>query len=209
MDFKAKGALALLAAAIVLGAASSTQAGVNIVQNPGFETGDTTGWTTSPTGYWFVEHFNVGVTPPPDGGYYFATTGCYSFIQGYCNLSQTLTTAPGATYSLSFEFNPGPAVTTGGADTRVLWDGTQVADVGLGPLGWTTYTVNGLVGTGSDTLTFSGYQDPSWNGLDNVFVIGAAPPVPAPGPVPGAGLAGLAFFIFAGAANKVRGLLAK
>ena len=47
MDFRAKGASALLATAIVLGVGSSTQAAVNIVENPGFETGDLTGWTIS------------------------------------------------------------------------------------------------------------------------------------------------------------------
>jgi len=205
MDFRAKGASALLATAIVLGVGSSTQAAVNIVENPGFETGDLTGWTISHNGGWSVLSSSAGVTPPPDGGKYFASTSCILAFNGYCRLSQTLTTTLGATYALSFEFNPGLEVTTGGADTKVLWDGTEVADVGLGPLGWTTYTVNGLVGTGSDTLTFSGYQNPLANGLDNVSVSLSG----APGPVPGAGLAGLAFFIFAGAATTVRGLLAR
>ena len=197
MKLRATGASAAFAAAILSGAAFSAQA-ANLVQNPGFETGDLTSWNT--TG-WFVTSGSVGSvnpSPPPGGGAYFASTGCLT----YCDLSQTVTTTPGVLYSLSFEFNPGYGVTTGGADTQVYWDGTPVLDVGLGPLGWTTYTVNGLVGAGSDTLTFSGYQMPGFNGVDNVF-IGLAGES-ASGPAPGAGLAGAAFLFCAWAAAKFR-----
>jgi hypothetical protein len=202
MRLRAMGASAALAAAILPGSAFSAQA-ANLIQNPGFETGDLTSWNS--TG-WFVTSGSVGSvnpSPPPGGGAYFASTGCFT----YCDLSQTVTTTPGLLYSLSFEFNPGYGVTTGGADTLVYWDGTPVLDVGLGPLGWTTYTVNGLVGAGSDTLTFSAYQNPGFNGLDNVFVglVGES----ASGPVPGAGLSGIAFLFFAGAAMRFRNLVAE
>ena len=189
---KSFGLSAVIAAAITVGAASAAQA----VTNPGFETGDLRGWYSFG---WYAESNFWGVTPPADGGAYFATTGCPTY---YCTLRQTLPTTSGATYTLTFEFNPGDGVTTGGADTQVLWDGRQVLDVGLGPNAWTTYTVNGLVGAGSDTLTFYGYQYPGFNGVDNVSVSQSSP-----GPNLGEGLLGFAAMSALLIAVRYRGLI--
>ncbi len=159
----------LVAGTMALGAGAAS-ADVNLVQNPGFENGDLSSWSSNA---WFVVNSFGGVTPQSGG--YFVTTSCGSGDS--CPLSQTLATKPGQAYTLSFGFNPGASVTNGGADTQVFWDGKQVADVGIGSLGWTNYTVNNLVATSdTTTLTFSGYQISANNGVYNVSVRAAGVP---------------------------------
>ena len=66
---------------------------------------------------------------------------------------------------------------------QALWDGPVEIDLtGLPAGGYFTYSANGLVGTGSDTLTFLGRQDPGCDRLDDVIVtdIGAASGSPEP-----------------------------
>lgn len=180
-----------LAIATTVGLGVGT-AHANLVTNGGFETGDTTGWLVmAPPGGWFV-----GATGPYNGAYY-ASTGC---VNEYCNMSQMLNTVAGQTYDLSFAFNPGAGVTISGADTKVYWNNLVVADVGLGSPGWTVYTVRGLLASSSWTrLLFSGYQNPAWNGVDDISVnvAAVAPPVTVPEPDTLAllGLAGLGLAI--------------
>jgi hypothetical protein len=89
-------------------------------------------------------------------------------------LSQTLATAAGQTYTLTFEFMTQGNGTPNELD--VLWNGTSVLDLGpggtLGPISsYTLYTVSNLSATSSSsTLTFLGRQDPAYDALDNVDV---------------------------------------
>lgn len=176
----------------------SAALGGNIVLNGNFGTGDLTSWTvnTSSSDPWEV--LSDSDTYPGDT--YYVSTGCVGApcITGTTSeqgsLSQVLTTVNGSTYTLSFEFD-----TQGDTDTEpngtpneldVLWDGVSVLDLGpggtLGPVyPYTLYTVTGLVGTGSDTVTFLGRQDPGFDALDNVCVstdstCGSASSVPEP-----------------------------
>ncbi len=189
--------LAASAGALICSGAPA-QAVVNLVQNPGFETGDTSGWNVTPFATsWFATSGIGGgnPTPPPGGGAFFASSGCEaSFV---CDLSQTLSTTAGTKYTLSFEFNPGQLANLNPSHTVVYWDGTEVQDFAGGLKGWKSYTFTGLVGTGSDTLTFQAFDQHNWNGIDNVFV-GAS------GPVPGAGVAGLAALALAGLYARAR-----
>ncbi len=196
--------LPLLAAAVgaLTCASAPAKAVVNIVQNPGFENtnpanGVIADWTSSPyaTSWFGTTGLGGGnPTPPSGGGSYFASTGCDSFT---CDLSQTLTTTAGTRYSLSFLYNPGKGAVGTNSETKVFWDGTQVADFVGGVERWKAYSYTGLVGTGSDTLTFEGIHEVAWNGLDNVSVN-------APGPVPGAGVAGLAALMLVGLYTSAR-----
>lgn len=187
---------AVLAAAVTIGAGAASQAATNIVTNPGFETGDLTGWSSFG---WYAEPSYWGVTPPANGGAYFATTGCPTY---YCTLQQTLPTIKGAVYALSFEFNPGEGVTTAGGDTQILWNGSLVLDVGLGPNAWTNYSVDGLVAAGADTLTFLAYQYPGFKGVDNVSVS-----LSSTGPNVGEGLLGFVVMSVLLIAIRYRGLI--
>jgi hypothetical protein len=121
--------LGMAAAAAVIGCveASPTMAATNIVQNPGFETGDLTDWTGHG---WQIFSGSEGIAP--NEGNYYAGAPCTS--DDPRDLSQSLATTTGETYTLSFAFNPGYDVVTdvdGGADTKVYWNGSEVADIGL------------------------------------------------------------------------------
>jgi hypothetical protein len=89
-------------------------------------------------------------------------------------LSQTLATAAGQTYTLTFEFSTRGSGAPNELD--VLWNGTSVLDLGPGgTLGvvpaYTLYTVSNLSATSSSsTLTFLGRQDLYYDALDNVDV---------------------------------------
>jgi hypothetical protein len=166
-----------------------TVARANIVQNPGFETGDLTGW--SPSG-WLVSSAEIpGITPYE--GSYFARTGCLSAL---CSLEQTLSTVAGASYSLSFAYNPGANVMSAG-DTKVYWDGNLVTDIN-GNWGWTVYNFSGLIATTDSTvLDFAGYHPvATYNGLDAVNVSIAAVPEPSTWAMMIIGFCGLGFMAY-------------
>jgi hypothetical protein len=167
---------ALLAAPFVL--SMSAALGGNIVANSNFGTGDFTGWTQN---NWFIAS-DFDAFP---GDTFYASTGCVGSgcitggVATGAFVSQVLTTVNGGIYTLSFEFDTQGDGSTSPAgapnELDVLWDGTSVLDLGpggtLGPVfPFTLYTVNNLAGTGSDTLTFLGRQDPAENALDNVCV---------------------------------------
>ncbi len=166
-------------------AASSAWAG-EVVLNGGFETGDLTDWTLGSGASWEVSSGSAFA------GSFFATTGCVGAqcITGSATqqaaLSQVLTDTAGSTYTLTFEFNTGNNGTPNELD--VLWNGVSVLDLGsggtLGVVGssgvYDFFSVSGLVGTGSDKLTFLGRQDPGFNQLDNVSVTNSSSAVPEP-----------------------------
>jgi hypothetical protein len=186
-------AVATLVAVAVL---SSPVRAASIV-NGGFEAG-LTGWTVtvdvvSPCGgdpgceaavheaAWFASSGFSGIMPY--AGSSFAASICGSS----CQLSQTLATAPGETYQLSFAFNPGAS--TGGS---VLWNGVDVLDLLPGNPVWNTYTLILPAATSPATvLTFDAGLfariDDSASGFDSVSIAAAA----VPGPIAGAGLPGL------------------
>ena len=151
---------------------SITSARCQIVINGGFESGSFSPWNllSDPEGgtNTFVTAGAGGITP--FGGSFFATFSNHaSNISGF---SQSLTTTPGQTYALSYWFT-----TSVGSDLsnefKVTWNGTTVSDlIGFSSLGavWTNRTFF-VTGTGTDLLTFSGYQNSGYNGLDAVSLV--------------------------------------
>ncbi len=189
----------------------------NIVQNGSFSTGDFTNWSTHActTGCSFLGPWTVTSSLPPDpgtpppGGSKAAFTGCNSGNTAACNdpvngadLSQTLTTVPGQTYTLSFYFDGGQSASPGPAELEVFWNGAAVPGgtlVNPPASTWAVYTF-AVTATGSSTvLEFTGKQDPAQLYLTGISVtLGAPSTTPIPGTLllAMAGIAGLTLYRF-------------
>jgi hypothetical protein len=148
----------------------------NLVLNCGFETGDTTGWvfTPAPSGS------NFGV----EGGE-FANSGAFGAQFGATDpfddfLSQTLSDHAGSDYTFSFYVTNLGDAPADNADFTAEWNGTLVysAPTTAFPYTQESFTV---MGTGNDTITFSGRQLDSWYALDDVVVRQSPSVVPEPG----------------------------
>ena len=89
----------------------------NLVQNPGFETGDFTGWNV----YTGIYSYAAVETNLVHSGSYSANFGVENGDTGF--LGQTLSTEVGASYSISFWLNVGFS-----CECVVSWNGTNVYD---------------------------------------------------------------------------------
>jgi hypothetical protein len=133
---------ALAAASVCLLAASSAHA-QNLVLNPGFETGNTNGWSiglnTTPT----------VVTSPVNSGSY--AVELYRSDGGQSSLRQNLTLAAAPTTLDFWAYSPS------GGSFQALLDGTIIQAFTLpSSSGHVEYTYNGTVATaGSEQLTFN------------------------------------------------------
>lgn len=162
-----------LAAALALTfAAFSAHAGVELVTNGNFETGNFTGWTKSGNNS-LSDIISNNVTSNTTYVWRSGATGSPAVI------SQTLQTQAGMLYTLSFDvFNTATTGTFFSAD----FGGNVVANWSNQQYNWTHFTFTDLVGTGTSTLlSFSARNDPSFIRLDNVSVVAsAATSVPEP-----------------------------
>ncbi len=174
-----KNLLATAAALAIASAATPANAAVNLISNGGFESNGGAfsntidNWDTGFDG-WFASPLYFGNTVYE--GSFFASTGCVSH---YCSLSQSFATISGASYNLSFAFNPGPLAEPDQGNTLVQIDGNTLVDIIGGAQGWSVYNASFTATGPSTTLTFSGFQNPAWNGVDDVSVFAAAVPEPA------------------------------
>jgi len=107
----------------VLLIATARPTSANLIVNGDFETGDFTGWTTTPaaTG----SNFGVTTLPPAHDtlGAFFSANG-----SDFDSISQTFVTTPGASYDVSFFYqpvspNPGPLPDNG---FRALFNGVAI-----------------------------------------------------------------------------------
>jgi len=183
-----------LKSALALGAVAalslvSVQAKADLIVNGDFETGDFTGWTTNQ-----VSYPQYIVTSPVHGGLYAAQIAGYSF--GPDTLSQTIATANGTVYQLSFWRNQDPGVIT---SLDVTWNGVSVfselyTDVNPG-FPYQNFTAN-VTGTGSDLLVFTSAQDPAFTYLDDVSLNVSAVPEPSTWAMMILGFAGIGFMAY-------------
>ena len=167
--------LGILGATALLATLSSVplRAG-NIVINPGFETGDLTGWnfTPAPSG----SDFHVANLFPPNSGAFGAdfggvTSGSYDMI------SQTLSTTVGTTYTFSFWLGANDSADDG---QQVFWNGNSILNLVNFAQPNTFYSFTETATTSSTTIAFAGYNTPSWNGVDDVSVMAStAAPEPS------------------------------
>ncbi len=142
-----------------------------LVMNGSFETGDFTGWTlTGDNSYTAVDNGSVF---PPHSGQYEAILGNAASL-GY--LSQTLVTAPGTSYVLSFWLNN--SYGDPGNVFMVSWNGTTLLAL-TNPVasGWTNYQFV-VAAAGTSTVIQFGFKDTgaSYLGLDDISVLAMQPP---------------------------------
>jgi hypothetical protein len=154
----------------------------NIVNNPGFETGDFTGWALSGTHSSADDngiYYGVDALDAHSGsnGAYFGAVG------GVLNLSQTLTTTPGDTYSLSFwlaqSTEASPPYTN---SFQVSFGGVTLFSVTDAPVSdYTEYTYSVVAHSSSTSLQFGFRNDTGFYSLDDVAALSSAPTaVPEP-----------------------------
>jgi hypothetical protein len=138
----------------------------NLLVNCGFETGTFSGWTQSGnTAFTSVETAGFQAYLPHSGTFFAALGPIGS--DGF--LSQTVTDTTGATYKI------GGYLSSDGVfpnNFDIQWDGVTVYSAVNLPATRPNYNLLSfdVLGTGSDTITFSFRDDPSYLALDDTFV---------------------------------------
>jgi hypothetical protein len=156
----------LLIIAVVASTTLSAHA-QNLVVNPGFETGDLTGWPGGDHSGVFVSSGN-----PHSGNF-----NCYLGAVGTDGtLSQDITTVVGQAYQVDFWlYSPGGTPNDFSASFAGV---TFFSATNAGPFPYTDEVSGNIVATSTtSTLLFSARQDPSYWNLDDVTVVA----VPEPG----------------------------
>jgi hypothetical protein len=157
------------------------QAAAQIVTNGDFETGDFTGWTLSgDTNSMIVDFVNHGGSYNDNGftpysGSFNAALETSGFNQlGF--LSQTLTTAAGTNYLLTFWLNNPTGTGNGTNEFLVSWNGTNIfnhANQGA-TAGWTNFQFM-VTATGTSTVLKFGFNDDHAN-FDLDYINVSLPP---------------------------------
>jgi hypothetical protein len=141
----------------------------NLVTNPGFETGDLTGWTMTAAGCgsdFGVGNWGPGVNSGNNAAEFGGTcAGSYDVI------SQALPTVAGESYVFSYWLASDS--TNNGA--QAFWDGNLIQSLTNFVQPYTFYSFTETASSSSTTIAFGGYNVPAFNGLDDVSVGSAAP----------------------------------
>ena len=168
--------------AIVLGVLTlaGAQACANLVQNPGFETGDFTGWTVS-----------GDISAFAGGAHSDTYSASFDGAISAGSLDQTIATTPGDVYDISFwlfGYTQGGINVSGSFGSDTFY---SVNDLHNGS--YIQITANDVLGTGSSTLLHLTFQDigsDSSGYLDDISVTDVTP-AGVPDAASTAGLLGL------------------
>lgn len=134
----------------------------NLLVNPGFETGDFTGWTQSGNGIFTSVQSSDPYPHTGQFGAAFGPTGTSGFI------SQTLATVSGQSYDLSYWLsNLGSPPNS----FEALWNGNTVLMLtDQTEFGYTLYTAVVQATSASSTVSFGFRHDPSFWAFDDASV---------------------------------------
>jgi hypothetical protein len=175
----------LFTAVLLLALVGSAYA--DLVTNGGFETGDFTGWTTTPATSDSV--FGINSSNPHTGSYdaYFAASGPYAD-----SISQNISTTPGQLYRISFwlanlSLDPSNSF-------QVQWGGTTINElIDQQGFRYTYYTFNENATASTESLAFLAWNNTGIYYLDDVSVTSTSSvPIPAAVWLLGSGLIGIA-----------------
>jgi hypothetical protein len=174
MRQKALVAVAALVAVLLVGA--PTAFATNLLTNGSFETGDLTGWIGGGAGGppFVLSGPFYAYSGAEDGNFY----TLWGQVGADGTLSQTFSDTAGQHYTFSFWF---ASVGDNPSDFSASWDGTSVLSLTNPNTGanWTEFSFS-ETGTGSDTISFAGHDDPAWMALDNVSVSPSGGTTPEP-----------------------------
>ncbi len=152
----------------------------NLVVNPGFETGDLTGWIVSPDSSSGCSCYGVDNLQPHSGAYeaYFGPIG------DVVDLSQSLATVPGTAYTVSFWLaqtqDPYPPDYINSIAASFGSNGL-LSETDAPASDYVEYSSTGLVATSSSTsLIFAFRNDDGYFLLDDVSVAPLMASVPEP-----------------------------
>jgi hypothetical protein len=173
--------LSSVALASMLLVAGAATARAELIVNGGFETGNFSGWSVSPSDDPFI---SVG-SDNPHSGRFAADLGTIGELG---HISQSFADTPGQALTVSFWFASDGEQPN---ELRARFDGiTRFDEINGGPHGYVQESF-AVVATGHDTLTFDERNDPGFLNLDDVSVAARAIPEPTSLSLLGAALIGL------------------
>ena len=160
---KTKTILALAAGIISFaGMAKASTSQINLVENGGFQTSDSTGWT-----------FVAGVADTWSQVFPFgAGDDIYAFVFGAnpsspSTLSQVISTTVGEDYFITFDYfvsgSPNSLTAAVGSDT--FFSGTDMPNIG-----WTSELYSFTAASANTLISFTGSNSPAGTRIDNISV---------------------------------------